>query len=41
MEAYKDDKIKVKKCTYQSKKEVNEKFVRKMNQSVNGNRKLL
>ena len=40
MEAYKEEKIKVKRCIYESKKEVNEKFARKMNQDVDGNRKL-
>ena len=34
MEAYKQEKRKVKKCIYQSKKEVNEYFVRKINQDV-------
>ena len=40
MEYYKDEKKKVKICIYQSKKEVQEEFGRKMNQDVNGNRKL-
>ena len=34
-------KRKVKRCIYQSKKEVQEQFGRKMNQSVNGNRKFV
>ena len=33
-------KRKVKRCIYQSKKEVQGEFGRKMNQDVNGNRKL-
>ena len=33
-------KRKVKRCTYQSMEEVQEQFGRKMNQGVNGNRKL-
>ena len=32
-------KKKVKRCIYQSKKEVNEQFGRKMNQYVDGNKK--
>ena len=40
METYKKEKRKVKRCIYQSKEEVNEQFGRKMNQDVNGNRKL-
>ena len=40
MEAYRDDKIKVKRCIIQSKKKVNELFGRKINEDVNGNRKL-
>ena len=40
MEAYRKEKRKVKRCIYQSKKKVNEEFGRKMNQDVNGNRKL-
>ena len=31
---------KVKRCIYLSKKKVNEQFGRKMNENVNGNRKL-
>ena len=34
-------KIKVKRFIYHSKKEIREQFLRKMNQDVNGNRKLL
>ena len=33
-------KRKVKRCVYQSKTKVNEQFGRKMNDDVNGNRKL-
>ena len=40
MEVYKEEK-KVRRCIYQCKKEVQEQFGRKMNQDVNGNRKLL
>ena len=40
MEAYREEKRKVKKCIYQSKKKVNEQFGRIMNEDVNGNRKL-
>ena len=40
LEFYKEEKRKVKRCIYQSKKEVQEQFRRKMNQDVNGNRKL-
>ena len=40
MEVYRKEKRKVKWCTIQSKKKVNEKFRRKMNEDVNGNRKL-
>ena len=40
MEAYRDEKIKVKRCIYRSKKKVNEQFGRKMNEYVNGNMKL-
>ena len=38
LEVYKEEKRKVKRCIYQSKKEVQEQFGRKMNQDVNGNR---
>ena len=34
------EKRKVKRCIYQSKKKVNEQFGRKINEDVNGNRKL-
>ena len=40
MEAHREEKKKVKRCIYQSKREVNEQFGRKMNQDVKGNRKL-
>ena len=40
MEAYREEKRKVKRCIIQSKKKVNEQFGRKMNEDVNGNRKL-
>ena len=38
---YREEKKKVKRCIYQSKKDVKEHFGRKINQDVNGNRKLL
>ena len=40
MGAYREEKRKVKRSIYQSKKIANEQFGRKMNQNVNGNRKL-
>ena len=40
MGAYREEKRKVKRCIYQSKKKVNEQFGKKMNEDVNGNRKL-
>ena len=40
MEAYRKEKIKVKRCIIQSKKKVNEQFGRKMNEDVNGSMKL-
>ena len=40
MEAYREEKRKVKRCIYQSKEKVNEQFGRKMNENVNVNRKL-
>ena len=40
MEAYKEEKRKVKKCIYQRKKKVNGQIGRNMNQDANGNRKL-
>ena len=39
-ETYREEKRKVKMCIYQNKKKVNEQFGRKMNEAVNGNRKL-
>ena len=36
MEAYREEKRKVKICIYQCKKKVNEQFGRKMNKDVNG-----
>ena len=39
MESYMEEERKVKRCIYQSKKDVNEQFCRKMNEDVNGNRK--
>ena len=35
-----EEKRKVKRCIYQSKKKVNEQFERKMNEDVNGNKRL-
>ena len=40
MEAYREEKRKVKRCIYHSKKKVKEQFGRKMNEDVNANRKL-
>ena len=40
MEVYRE-KRKVKRCIIQNKKKVNEEFGRKMNEDVNGNRKLI
>ena len=40
MKAYREENRKVKSCIYQSKEKVNEQFGRKMNEGVNGNRKL-
>ena len=40
MEAYREEKIKVKRCIYQSRKKAHEQFGRKMNEDVNGNLKL-
>ena len=40
MEAYREEKKKVKRYVYESKKEVNERFGRKIIQGVKGNRKL-
>ena len=39
-EVYREEKRKVKMYIYQSKKKVNKLLVRKMNEDVNGNRKL-
>ena len=39
LEVYKEEKRKVKRGIYQTKKKVNEQFGRKMNEDVNGNRK--
>ena len=41
MEAYREEKRKVKRCIIQGKKKVNEQYGRKMNEDVNGNRKVL
>ena len=41
MKVCKEEKRKVKSCTYRSKEEVNEQFVREMNQGVRGNRTLV
>ena len=40
MEVYREEKINIKKCIYQSKNKLNEKFGREMYEDVNGNRKL-
>ena len=40
MEAYREEKRKVKRFIYQSNNKVNEKFGEKMNEDVNGNMKL-
>ena len=40
MEVYREKKRKVKRCIIQSKKKINEQFGRKMNEDVDGNRKL-
>ena len=40
MEICKEEKRKVKRCIYQSKKEVNEQFGRNMSQNIDENRKL-
>ena len=40
LEVYREEKREVKRCIYQSKEEIQEQFGRKMNQDVNGNRKL-
>ena len=40
LEVYNDEKRKAKRCIYQSKEEVHEKFGRKMNPDMNENKKL-
>ena len=40
MEIYKEEKRKVKGCIYQSKNGVNEQFGKKMNQDIDGYRKI-
>ena len=40
IEAYREEDRKIKRCIYQSKEKINEQFGRKMNEGVNGNRKL-
>ena len=40
MEAYSEEKRKIKRCIYHNKKKVNEQFGRKMSEGVNGKRKL-
>ena len=40
IEAYRKEEKKVKRCIIQSKKKVKEQFGKKMNEDVNGNRKL-
>ena len=40
MKAHREEKIKVKMRIYRSKKKVNDQFERKINEDVNGNRKL-
>ena len=40
MEVYRKEKRKVKRCIYQRKNEVNVQFRRKLNQDIDGNRKL-
>ena len=39
MKAYREERKKIKRYTYQNKKKVNEQFGRKMNEDLNGNRK--
>ena len=41
MEAYREEKRKIKRYIIQIKKKINLQFGRKMNEGVNGNRKLL
>ena len=40
MEAYREEKRKIKRCIYESKNKLNEQFGRKMNEDVNANKKL-
>ena len=40
MEVYREEKRKVQRCLIQSEKKLNEQFGRKMNEDMNGNRKL-
>ena len=40
MKAHRDEKRNVQRCIIQNKNKVNEQFGRKMNEAVNGNRKL-
>ena len=40
LEVYKEENRKIKRYMHKSKKEVHEQFGRKMNQAVNGDRKL-
>ena len=40
MEVYRKENRKIKRCIYQSKRKVKEQFGRKMNEDVNGNKKL-
>ena len=40
MEVHREEKRKVKRCIIRSKKKENEQFGKKMNEDVNGNRKL-
>ena len=40
LKAYREEKRKFKRCIIQSKKKVNEQYGRKMNEDMNGNRKL-
>ena len=40
MEIYKEEKRKVKRCIHQSKKKVNKQPGRKMNQDVDGSKKI-
>ena len=41
METYREEKKKVNRCIYQSKKKVNEQFGRMRNVDVNENRKIV